>query len=138
MHPRANIMRKLFKKSEIQNDDSHKRIRIGEQIIVLNSRGRIPVILQKLKRKNSEVIDLIYMNEEALKMSLYSGEVHVYRRSKQKVERYRSHNSSGLYIRSIKSSKNGRTLLLTISTDRHNSDIQVFVNEIGFKKYQEE
>ena len=47
--------------------------------LVFNSQGLIPTVIQDAKSK--QVLTLCYLNQEALKKSLQTGTVHVFRRS---------------------------------------------------------
>ncbi len=123
----------LHRKKDV-DENSHLRIEIGPYRMILNSRGRIPVILQIKQNERNEVFDLVYMNLEALKLSLRTREVYVYRRSKKMVEKFYSQAEKGYFIDSIKICKNGRSLLMTVRADQFSSENQAFRDEIDWEK----
>lgn len=123
----------LNRKREVE-ENSHLRIELGPYRMFLNSRGRIPVILQITHQEKDEVFDLVYMNLEALKLSLRTREVYVYRRSKKMVEKLTSQPGKGYFIDSIKICKNGRSLLMTVRADQFSSENQAFRDEIDWEK----
>lgn len=124
----------LFNRKSESDENSFRRVEIGPYRICLNSRGRIPVILQRMKQKKSEVFNLVYMDLEALKISLRTREVYVYRRSKKAVEKLFSQPEQGYLIQSTKIAKNGRSLLMTVHSEKFGSENQSFVNEIEWDK----
>jgi phosphoribosyl-AMP cyclohydrolase len=124
----------LFSRKSQNDDNCHRRVEIGPYQICLNSRGRIPVILQRKKQKNSEVFDLVYMDLEALKLSLHTREVYIYRRSKEMVEKLYSQPEQGYFIQSIKIAKNGRAFLMTVYSEKFGSENQSFNREMEWEK----
>jgi phosphoribosyl-AMP cyclohydrolase len=127
------IFQSLFRGKKNSRDEDCDRFRIGEHTVVLNSRGRIPVILQRLKRKKLEIFDLVYMNQEALKLSLGTGEVHVFRRSKSEIEKLTEKTGQGYSIGSIKIAKNRRALLMTIKNGNLSGNYQSFIHEVDLE-----
>lgn len=127
------LFQSLFKGKKNSRDENYDRIKIGEHTIFLNSRGRIPVILQHLKRKKLETFDLVYMNQDALKLSLETGEVHVFRRSKSEIEKLMEETGQGYRIGSIKIAKNHRALLMTIKNGKLSANYQSFIHEVHFE-----
>jgi phosphoribosyl-AMP cyclohydrolase len=124
----------LFNRKSESDENSHRRVEIGPYRFCLNSRGRIPVILQRMKQKKSEVFDLVYMDLEALKISLRTREVYIYRRSKKAVEKLYSQPEQGYLIHSVKIAKNGRSLLMTVHSEKFESENQSFLHEIAWNK----
>jgi phosphoribosyl-AMP cyclohydrolase len=124
------IFQSLFRGKKNSRDEDCDRIRIGEHTVFLNSRGRIPVILQQQKRKKLEIFDLVYMNQEALKLSLETEEVHVFRRSKSEIEKLIEETGQGYRIGSIKIAKNRRALLMTIKNGKLSANYQSFIHEV--------
>jgi len=112
---------------------SHILFKINGENIIFNSKGLIPAIIQKNVRKKAEVIDLIYMNPEALDLSIKSGEVYAYRRSTSQIERLGMESENGFTIESIKLGKRHRSLLITVTADDILKDKQCFKIEL-FKK----
>ena len=90
----------------------------------------IPAIVQKLEGKEIEVIDLVYMNPEALELSIKSGEVFRYRRSTEQLERLGLESEIGFRIKSVKIGKKHRSLLITVSGDEKLKNRQSFQIEI--------
>jgi phosphoribosyl-AMP cyclohydrolase / phosphoribosyl-ATP pyrophosphohydrolase len=127
------IFQSLFRGKKNSRDEDCNRIRIGEHTVCLNSRGRIPVILQRLNRKKLEIFDLVYMNQEALKLSLETGEVHVFRRSKSEIEKLIEETGQSYSIGSIKIAKNRRALLMTIKNGNFSGNYQSFIHEVDFE-----
>ncbi len=124
----------LFRRKKEVDENSHLRIEIGPYRMFLNSQGRIPVILQIKNQKKNEVFDLVYMNLEAIKLSLRTREVYVYRRSKRMVEKFFSQPEKGYFIESVKICKNGRSLLMTVRADQFGIENQAFRDEIDWEK----
>jgi len=108
-------------------------VKINGENIIFNSKGLIPAIIQKNVRKKAEVIDLIYMNPEALDLSIKSSEVYTYRRSTGQIERLGMESETGYRIDSIKLGKRHRSLLITVTADHKLKDNQCFKIEL-FKK----
>jgi phosphoribosyl-AMP cyclohydrolase len=105
-------------------------IQIRGENIIFNSKGLIPAIVQKLEGKETEVIDLIYMNPEALELSIKSGEVFRFRRSTEQMERLGLESEMGFRIKSIKIGKKHRSLLITVGGDEKLKNRQSFQIEI--------
>ena len=124
----------LFNRKNQAEDNCHRRVEIGPYRICLNSRGRIPVILQRTQQKQNEVFDLVYMDQEAIKMSLRTREVYVYRRSKKMVEKLYSQPEQGYLIRSVKIAKNGRAFLMTVYSENFSQENQSFIREMEWEK----
>ncbi len=129
---------RVFKSANSNDNHSHQAIHIGEHTVCLNSRGRIPVILQRMKNKHPEVIDLVYMDYEALKLSIHSREIYVYRRSKGKVESFRYDSEQVTGIKSIQIASNGRSLLVTIDPGKSKTASRSFIYEINLNKGRSE
>ncbi len=123
----------LFEGHKNSQNEKSSQIRIGEHTVFLNSRGRIPVILQRMKKKIPEIFDLVYMNQEALKLSVQTGEVYVFRRSKMEIEKLVEETGKGYIIRSIKIAKNRRALLMIIKNGNFPRDYQSFIHEVIFE-----
>jgi hypothetical protein len=85
-------------------------IQIRGENIIFNSKGLIPAIVQKLEGKETEVIDLIYMNEQMERLGLES--------------------EMGFRIKSIKIGKKHRSLLITVGGDEKLKNRQSFQIEI--------
>lgn len=120
----------IFKRSKNERTGRRDKLQINGQTLVFNSRGLIPAIIQRIKQKNKEVIDLVYMNIEAFDLSIKFRKVYVFRRSKQQVELLGKESENGFQIKSIKLSKNHRSLLITVSADKKLSERQAFITEI--------
>ncbi|UCF63647.1 MAG: hypothetical protein JSW33_13960 [bacterium] len=120
----------LFGKNKITGPAPHRRISVGEYTLVLNSRGRIPVILAKKNRKSCEVLDLVYMDQEALQISLFTGAVHVYKRSKEQVEELLSARGERLPIHFVKMSQNHRSLLIMIGSGTTSEEVHNGFQEV--------
>ncbi len=120
----------LFGKNKITGPAPHRRITVGEYTLVLNSGGRIPVILAKKNRKSCEVLDLVYMDQEALQISLFTGAVHVYKRSKEQVEELLSARGERLPIHSVKMSQNHRALLIMIGSGSTSEEVNNGFQEV--------
>ncbi|MEJ2048710.1 MAG: hypothetical protein P8Y60_02490 [Calditrichota bacterium] len=118
---------KQAKKNNIPNRDV---IQIRGENIIFNSKGLIPAIVQKLNGKKTEVIDLIYLNPEALELSIKSGEVFRYRRSTEQLERLGLESEIGFRIKSVKIGKKHRSLLITVIGDEKLIKRQSFKIEI--------
>ena len=118
---------KQAKKNNIPNRDV---IQIRGENIIFNSKGLIPAIVQKLNGKKTEVIDLIYLNPEALELSIKSGEVFRYRRSTEQLERLGLESEMGFRIKSVKIGKKHRSLLITVIGDEKLIKRQSFKIEI--------
>jgi len=90
-----------------------------------------------------EVLDLVYMDQEALQMSLFTGMVHIYKRSKDQIEELHSAQGESLPIQSIKISQNRRALLVTIGSDVESDKLQrsfqqvIWTNSFHQKKKKE-
>lgn len=124
----------LFNRKSQADENCQRRVEIGPYRICLNSRGRIPVILQRIQQKKSEVFDLVYMDLEAIKISLRTREVYVYRRSKKMVEKLYSQPEQGYLIQSIKIAKNGRSFLMTVYSENFESENQSFKRELEWER----
>jgi len=74
------------------------------------------------------------MDQEALKMSLRTREVYVYRRSKKMVEKLYSQPEQGYLIRSVKIAKNGRAFLMTVYSENFSQENQSFIREMEWEK----
>lgn len=110
-------MAPLFKNFKHNSRREVQSFAIGEEKVVFNSRGLIPAVLQARIRDELRVVDLIYFNKEALQLSLNSGVLFVYRRSKRSVERLGEKTGNTYKIKSIQVSLNHRSLLITILDD---------------------
>ena len=66
-------------KSKIQNPKSAELIKV----LKFNDQGLIPTIIQD--RKTKQVLTLCYLNEAALKKSLATGTVYLFRRSQKRL-----------------------------------------------------
>jgi phosphoribosyl-AMP cyclohydrolase len=124
----------LFNRKSESGENSHRRVEIGPYRFSLNSRGRIPVILQRMNQKKGEVFDLVYMDLESLKISLRTREVYIYRRSKKAVEKLYNQPEEGYLIQSIKIAKNGRSLLIMVHSEKFGKGNQTFIHEIEWDK----
>jgi phosphoribosyl-AMP cyclohydrolase len=124
----------LFNRKSQAEENCHRPVEIGPYRICLNSRGRIPVILQRIQQKKTEVFNLIYMDLEALKMSLRTREVYVYRRSKKMVQKLYSQAEQGYLIQSVKIAKNGRAFLMTVHSENFGKENQTFIHELEWEK----
>jgi len=103
---------------------------IGKHKIVFNSKGLIPAILQKKGESQEKVISLAYLNKDALEMSLASGELYIFRRSKHRIQKIGEEESDSIEIESIKLAKNRRSLLITLKDDNKNLLKKTFIHEI--------
>ncbi len=128
----------LFGNRKQENSDAHKRIRIGDQTIFLNSRGRIPVILQQKWRKKSEIINLVFMNHDALELSLKSGEIYIFRRSAGEIQKLICRDENGYKIESIRINKNRRSLLITVRNGQLATKTDNFIYEVKLHNKEEE
>lgn len=126
------ILRNGRKKNEPNNE---KVFYFGRDKICLNSRGLVPVILQKKEKSSTEVLCLVYMNREALDMSLASGKVFVYRRSAKRLEQLGAEKAEAVKIKSVVISKNKRSLLITVATQNGAAYLRHFENQIFPKKF---
>ena len=107
----------IFKNSRNDSGKTPHSFVIGEEKIVFNSRGLVPAILQAPINGSPRTLDLVYLNTRALELSLNSGVLFVYRRSKKQVERLGENTGNTYKIQSIHISRNHRTLLITILDD---------------------
>jgi phosphoribosyl-AMP cyclohydrolase len=123
----------MFDRKKNSREENSDRIKIGGHTVFPNSRGRIPVILQLMKKGKTEIFDLVYMNQEALKLSLKTGEVHVFRRSKMEIEKLMEETGTGYIIESIKIARNRRALLMTIKNRNISGNYQSFIHEVLFE-----
>ncbi len=107
----------IFKNLRSDSAKSPHSFVIGEEKIIFNSRGVVPAILQAPINGSSIILDLVYLNNQALELSLNSGVLFVYRRSKKQVERLGENTGNTYKIQSIYISRNHRALLITILDD---------------------
>ncbi len=110
-------MAPLFKNFKQNSNRDVQTFAIGEEKVVFNSRGLIPAVLQARIKNEWRVLDVIYLNKEALQLSLNSGVLFVYRRSKRSVERLGEKTGNTYKIKSIQISLNHRSLLISILDD---------------------
>lgn len=129
----------LFKKKK-KNNRAHitREIQIGNQKIILNSRGLVPVVLQRLLNDQILVLGVVYMNREALEMSLSSGEAYIFKRSKNRIVKLGEDTQGSVKIDSILLNKNHRALLLTVSETSQTMPHQTFVHTLYPKSYEYE
>ncbi|MBN2366543.1 MAG: hypothetical protein EH225_11570 [Calditrichaeota bacterium] len=125
-----SLLVNLFNNRKQEPDDAHKRIRIGDQTVYLNSRGRIPVIIQQAKSRKTEIVDLVYMNDDALKLTVQSGEIFLFKRSKGEIEKMISPDGKGYQVKSIQINRNRRSLLITVKAHRASNPSMNFIHEI--------
>ncbi len=123
----------FLKRAKKDHPPDRDVVQINGENIVFNSKGLIPAIIQKIEKNKTEVIDLIFMNPEALDLSIKSGEVFTYRRSTGQIERLGIESETGFRIESIKLGKRHRSLLITVSAVDKLIDKQCFKIEL-FKK----
>ena len=79
-------------------------------MLKFDDKGLIPAIVQDAK--NSEVLMLAYMNEEALKRTISSGDVWFYSRSRQELWHKGETSGNFLKLRSIIKDCDSDTLLV--------------------------
>ncbi|GAB4371037.1 MAG: hypothetical protein Kow0042_13560 [Calditrichia bacterium] len=120
----------FLKRKGKDQEKAPQEVVIANQKIILNSRGLIPAIIQRVSREQSIVLSLVYMNREALEMSLKSGELYIYRRSKGRIEKAGEDTYSAVPIDTIMVDKNRRVLLVTVTGERGTLPKQTFVQAI--------
>lgn len=104
----------------------------------LNSDGLVPVVVQDYK--NSEVLMVAYMNEEAYKTTLRTGKMCYYSRSRK--EQWLKGETSGhyQYVKSLSADCDMDTILAKVSQTGaacHTGARSCFFNEIVKKDYEE-
>lgn len=100
-----------------ESENPPKVFTIGQQKIIFNSRGLVPAIVKTETVGQPEVTHLVYLNPEALKLSLASGVLFFYRRSKRKIERLGEKEGNTFKIKTIQLAQNHRSLLITLLDD---------------------
>jgi len=83
-----------------------------------------------MNSNSCEVLDLVYMDQEALELSLFTGAVHVYKRSKDQIEELLSTRGERLPIHSVKMSQNRRALLIMIGLNTSSDEIHHSFKEV--------
>ncbi len=118
--------------------NSRKTLQIGSQKIVLDSRGLIPAVLQVNNEKKGQAVNLVYLNETALEMCVTRGELYIFRRSRQGLEKVLDKDGNPVRVNSIKLSSNRRALIINIyGTEKEILEnafvhrIYIHPNEIG-------
>ena len=109
---------------------------IAGKKIILNSRGLIPAVIQMKADTCSEVVNLVYLNQEAFEMTVSSGELYLYRRSKRMVEKFAVNSRDDFKIQTIFISKNQRSLLVTIALDEETLPDTLFIHKIFPLKFE--
>ncbi len=120
----------LFKTKTKDSATENETLTVGKYKIVFNSRGLIPAILQKKGRSQEKIISLAYLNRMALEMSLASGELYVYRRSRRRIQKFGEEEPNPIEIDSIRLAKNKRSLLITLKIENKNQIKKTFLYEI--------
>jgi phosphoribosyl-AMP cyclohydrolase len=95
---------------EFKLDDNHS--------VIYNSHRLVPAIIQHAE--TGEVLKLGYLDHWALKMSLESNKVYLYRRSKQRVEEMGEDAGQEYKINEILLSETKRDLLFKVSPTNSN------------------
>ncbi len=125
-----SLFSKSQQESKSNSSQAHQKLIIGDQKVYLNSRGLIPVILQRNNHQSNEVLDLVYMDREALQLSYASGELYVFRRSKQKIERLRNRSGKSVTIQQMAVCQNRRAILLNIRPENSENIVNSFIYKI--------
>ena len=95
-------------KSKIQNLKSAALIKV----LKFNDQGLIPTVIQD--RKSKQVLTLCYLNEAALKKSLATGTVYLFRRSQQRLMQKGETSGHIQRIREIAVDCEGQSLVFLI------------------------
>ena len=95
-------------KSKIQNRKSAELIKA----LKFNDHGLIPTVIQD--RKTKQVLTLCYLNEAALKRSLATGTVHLFRRSLNRLMQKGETSGHIQRIREIAVDCEGKSLVLLV------------------------
>ena len=96
------------RKSKIQNRKFTELIRV----LKFDDRGLIPAVIQD--RKTKQVLTLCYLNRAALKKSLETGTVYVFRRSQNRLMQKGETSGHIQVIREVAVDCEGRSLLLVV------------------------
>ncbi|GAB4332419.1 MAG: hypothetical protein Kow0037_09910 [Calditrichia bacterium] len=124
------------REKEIPKQPSRREVQIGNHKIYLNNRGLIPAIIECAAEKGSIVLNLVYLNLDALEMSLSSGELYIFKRSKNRVVKVGEEKQKSVSIDTIMVSKNNRSLLITIPEECCGLVGQHFIDALYPKKYE--
>ena len=122
-----------LKKDKQNQDDAQKKNEYlinGQFKLILNSRGLAPVILQDFQTK--EVLHLGFMDRWALDVSFNSNKVYLYRRSTGKIQLLGENQGHLHIIKSAKLDKNGRTLMLQVTSSGENSPQEALTTTSSF------
>lgn len=124
------------REKETPKTPSRREVQLGNHKIYLNNRGLIPAIIECAAEKGSIVLNLVYLNLEALQMTLSSGELYIFKRSKNRVMKVGEDKQQSVPIDTVMVSKNHRSLLITIPEECCGLVGQHFTDALYPKKYE--
>ena len=111
------------------NDETFKKIMGG---LKFNADGLIPSIIQD--QKSTKVLTLCYMNETALRATLDTGFVHVFRRSQNKLMKKGETSGHTQAVKEFRVDCEGKSLLFVIEqkvAGCHKGYLSCYFEEIG-------
>jgi len=110
------MTRRSNPKSKIENPKSHRSLS-GFQALVrrlrFGAQGLIPAVIQDAKTK--QVLTLCYLNRAALRQSLSTGTVHVFRRSQNRLMQKGETSGHIQYLREVRLDCEGKSLVLLVA-----------------------
>lgn len=97
-----------------------------------DQRGLVPCVAQDAE--TGEVLTLAYANEEALRLTIETGELHFYSRSRQRIWRKGEESGNGLKLRQLRYDCDGDALLALVEPAGpacHTGERSCFYRELG-------
>ncbi|MFZ0392004.1 MAG: hypothetical protein WAN36_16195 [Calditrichia bacterium] len=94
-------------------------------------------MIQRVSGEIPEVLDLVFLNEDALQMTLQSRELFIYRRSKMRIEKCGEAHSEIVPVSRISVCRNQRALLITIRDGFKKYPVSRFESELSAVSYSE-